>query len=243
MKRKMIVLGKKKLIWTAIMLFGVMLPLMVVSYNVPVGPVAVESTKMLDYNSEAEKISFSYPQGWLLRTEKYSSGDVRENISFWNSDGKASGFVQVMEIAVTIPEYVLAAKEKMVQGFDSFNFGPKTIGNKSGYMLAYMRGTGEARSVAAEYFFKSGKKVYRFSCFYPEIEAEKYTKVFTEMLNSFTFPEEAALPEKSQDKAQQNKAQQDKTQEDKKVPQQEKKAPQQEKKPQNSNNKTQEKQQ
>lgn len=188
MKRKMIVLGRKKLIWTAVMLFGVILPLMVLSYNVPVGQVSGEGLKMLTYTSEKEGFSFSYPMGWLLRTEKNYTGDVCETVSFSSPDAKASGFTQVMVLSNTIPEYVLKAKEQMVPGYDSFQFGPKSVGDKNGYLLAYMRGNGDARSVAAEYFFKSGKKVYRFSCFYPEIEAEKYAKLFTEMLNSFNFP-------------------------------------------------------
>lgn len=188
MSSRLVVLGKKKLLWTLVMVFGIIAPLMVWSYNIPVTKVSDPEAAMMTYSSDKEGIKFNYPQGWLIRTEKYFSGDVAENVSFSNSDNTAHGFVQVMILRKPIPEYITEAQKNMVPGYDSLQFSTKNIAGKNGYMLAYARGSGDVRTIAAEYFFRQNEKVYRFSCFYPEAQAEKYQKIFKEMLLSYSFP-------------------------------------------------------
>lgn len=200
MSSKLIVLGRKKIIWTIVLLAGVIVPLMFAAYTVPVTQVTDPGAAMMTYTSEKEGIKFLYPQGWLLRTEKYFTGDISESVSFSNPDGSAHGFVQVMLLKKPIPEYIADAQKNMAPGYDSLQFSSKKIGEKEGYMLAYARGSGDARIIAAEYFFRQNEKVYRFSCFYPEPQAEQYQKTFKEMLNSLTFPKAQEVKEgQSQD--------------------------------------------
>lgn len=188
MSGKLIVLGRKKIIWTIALLAGVMVPLMFAAYTVPVTQVIDPGAAMMTYTSEKEGVKFVYPQGWLLRTEKYFTGDIAESVNFSNPDGSAHGFVQVMLLKKPIPEYIAEAQKNMAPGYDSLQFSTKKIGDKEGYMLAYARGSGDARSIAAEYFFRQDEKVYRFSCFYPEPQADQYQKIFKEMLNSLELP-------------------------------------------------------
>ncbi len=197
MSGKLVVLGRKKLLWTIALLAFVVAPLMVVTYSVPVVQISDnEAEMMMTYSSEKEGVKFIYPQGWLLKTEKYSDGDISENVTFSNPDGSAHGFVQVMLLKQPIPEYIGQAQKSMAPGYDSLQFSTKKVGEKSGYMLAYARGTGDARIIAAEYFFRQNEKVYRFSCFYPESQAEQYQKIFKEMLISLSYPAEK-VPEKA----------------------------------------------
>lgn len=206
MSGRLIVVGRKKIIWTLALLAGVMAPLMFAAYTVPVVQVTDPEAAMMTYTSEKEGFKFLYPQGWLLRTEKYFTGDIAESVSFSNSDGSAHGFVQVMLLKKPIPEYIAEAQKNMVPGYDSLQFSTKTIGDKDGYMLAYARGSGDARSIAAEYFFRQNEKVYRFSCFYPEQQAERYQKIFKEMLDSLTLPKvQEVKDEQSQDSPKQDK--------------------------------------
>lgn len=188
MSRRLILVGRKKLIWTFVMLLGVILPLLVVSYRMPVEDVVGPVSQMLSYSSEKEGFSFKYPQGWFLRSEKnYSGGEIMESVDFSNTEQLAHGFVQVMHLSKTIPEYIKETRENMAQNYDSLQFKETTVNGNKGYMLAYRHGTGEKRLVGAEYFFPKNEKVYRFSCFYPESQAEQYVKIFGEMLKSFTF--------------------------------------------------------
>jgi len=188
MKRTLVVVGRKKLFFTLFMILGVVAPLLVASYNIPVADVAGQVTKTLKYSSDQEKINFEYPQGWLIRVEKdYSGGEIIENITFWNSDNSAHGFVQVMRLSKAIPEYISEAQKTMSPGFDSWKVSETSLNGHEGYLLTYKRGRGDARSIAAEYFFNGKGKVYRFSCFYPEASDDEYAKVFTGMLNSFRF--------------------------------------------------------
>lgn len=188
MRRTMVVLGRKKLLFSAAMILGVLVPLLVASYNIPVEDVAGQSAKMMNYLSEGEGFSFDYPQGWLIRVEKdYSGGEILENVAFWNSDHSAHGFVQVMKLAKTIPDYVQEARKTMRTGIDSLQFRKTSLNGKEGYILTYKRGRGNARSIAAEYFFEQKGKVFRFSCFYPEALDDEYAKVFTDMLDTFRF--------------------------------------------------------
>lgn len=205
MSGKLIVLGRKKIMWTLVLLTGVMVPLLFAAYTVPVAQVTDPGTVMMTYTSEKEGFKFLYPQGWLLRTEKYFTGDIAESVSFSNPDATANGYVQVMLLKKPIPEYIAEAQKNMVPGYDSLQFSTKKIGNKDGYMLAYGRGSGDARKIAAEYFFRQNEKVYRFSCFYPEPQAEQYQKIFKEMLNSLTFPK----TNEAQDQQSQNSSEQD----------------------------------
>ncbi|HWI54441.1 MAG TPA: PsbP-related protein [Desulfobacteria bacterium] len=188
MSGKLVVLGRKKLLWTFALLAFVVAPLMVATYSVPVAEVSDPEAKMTTYTSEKEGVKFNYPQGWLLRTEKYSEGDISETVTFSNPEGSVHGFVQVMLLKQPIPEYIGQAQKSMAAGYDSLQFSTKKIGEKSGYMLAYARGTGDARTIAAEYFFRQNEKVYRFSCFYPDSQAEQYQKIFKEMLVSYSYP-------------------------------------------------------
>ena len=205
MSGRLIVLGRQKIIWTFVLLTGVMVPLLFAAYTVPVTQVTDPGTVMMTYTSEKEGIKFLYPQGWLLRTEKYFTGDIAESVNFSNPDNSAHGFVQVMVLKKPIPEYIAEAQKNMAPGYDSLQFSTKKIGNKDGYMLAYGRGSGDARSIAAEYFFRQNEKVYRFSCFYPEPQAEQYQKIFKEMLNSLTFPQ----AKEAKDQQSQNSTEQD----------------------------------
>lgn len=201
MRRKLVVVGKRKLVWTVMMLIAVIVPLMVASYTAPVANVT-NPTKMLTYSSEREGIKFDYPQGWLLRTEQFYSGDIIEIISFSSPDGLAHGFVQVMKLSKSIPDFIAETQKSMVPGYDSLQFSQKTINNKEGYLLAYMRGSGDSRAVAAEYFFRENEKVYRFSCFYPELQVEQNQKLFKEMLLSFKYPGGAQKPKVEQNQSQ-----------------------------------------
>lgn len=187
MKRALIILGKRKLIWTVAMVLGVMCPLLAASYYLPAADVAGDAAKMLTYSSEAEGLRFDYPQDWVLRTEKdYSGGEILENVTFVSPDKKAHGFAQVMKLSCPVPEYVLESQKSMDPGYDSLNFRQEMKGSKQGFVLSYSRGSGEARLNATEYFFQKGEKVYRFSFFYPETQQEQYTRLIDEMLESLT---------------------------------------------------------
>jgi hypothetical protein len=183
------VLTKSKLLVTLIMLVGVMAPLLAVSYMTPVGEVTGNETKMMTYSSEREGVKFAYPDGWLIRTERdYTGGEIIESISFTSPDQAAHGFVQVMKLNKPIPDYVSQAEKSMAPGFDSLNFRQTVKGERQGFVLSYKRGVGDARSVAVEYFFKKGEKVYRFGYFYPDIRAEQYKPLFEAMLGSLILP-------------------------------------------------------
>ena len=77
MSGKLIVLGRKKLLWTVALLAFVVAPLMFATYSVPVMQVSDPEDKMMMYTFEKEGVKFNYPLGWLLRTEKYSAAIVR----------------------------------------------------------------------------------------------------------------------------------------------------------------------
>lgn len=189
MNRRIIVLTKAKLLITVVMLIGVMAPLFMASYGTPVGKVIVEETKLMTYSSQREGVKFAYPSGWSIRTERdYSGGEIIESISFISPDQAAHGFVQVMKLNKPIPEYVSQAEKSMAPGFDSMQFRQTVNGDKQGFVLSYKRGVAYERSVAVEYFFKKGEKVYRFAYFYPEIAAEQYQPVFEAMLGSLKLP-------------------------------------------------------
>lgn len=191
MGRKMVVLGKKKLFWTFVALLGVVVPLMLVSYHIPVDDVAGQGGKMLTYSSEKEGFKFDYPQEWLLRTERdFSGGEIIESITFCSPDRKATGTVQVLKLTKPIPEYILESKERMAPGYDSLQLKEEKNDVRQGFVLSYKRGAGTSRTVSREYFFKKGEKVYRFSCNYPEADAKKYQKVFIEMVEGLILPEE-----------------------------------------------------
>lgn len=192
---KIVVLGKRKLLWTVLILVGVMGPLFAASYRLPVLGTAGQAGKMLTYGPDREGIKFDYPQDWTLRTERYypgdsNKGDIIASVSFMSPDQTAHGFAQVMQLGRPVAEYIRAAREHMAPGYDSLHFGETNTGGKPGYIFTYKRGTGGARTVAEEYFYQAGEKVYRFSCFYPEISAEQYTKYFDHMLASFCFPQQ-----------------------------------------------------
>ncbi|MHB9096127.1 MAG: PsbP-related protein [Eubacteriales bacterium] len=192
MKGRIVVLAKRKLIFTVVLLLGVMCPLLMASYRAPVDEVTGQGIKMLNYSSEKEGITFKYPQGWSLRSEKdYTGGEIIESVSFASPDQAAHGFVQIMRLAKPIPEYIRDAEKSMAPGFDSLEFKQTVSGQKQGFVLFYKRGSGDARNVASEYFFKNQDKVYRFSYFYPEGIADQYSKVFEDMLESFTLPGES----------------------------------------------------
>lgn len=189
MAQRIIVLTKQRLIITLIMLIGVMGPLFVASYGTSVDPVTGTESKMMNYFSEREGVKFTYPDGWSIRTERdYSGGEILESISFISPDQAAHGFAQVMKLNKPIPEYVSQAEKSMASGFDSLDFRQTVNGDKQGFVLSYKRGVADARTVAVEYFFKKGEKVYRFSYFYPEIVADEYRPVFEAMLASFELP-------------------------------------------------------
>jgi hypothetical protein len=189
MNRRIIVLTKAKLLITVVMLIGVMAPLLMASYRTPVSKVIVEETKLMTYSSQREGVKFAYPSGWSIRTERdYSGGEIIESISFISPDQAAHGFVQVMKLNKPIPEYVSQAEKSMASGFDSMQFRQTVNGDKQGFVLSYKRGVGYERSVAVEYFYKKGEKVYRFAYFYPEIAAEQYQPVFEAMLGSLKLP-------------------------------------------------------
>ncbi len=190
MSGKLIVLTRQKLMWTVVMLFGVMGPLLVASYKTPVQDVTGQVGKMLTYSSEREGITFNYPLGWAIRTERNFGGEILESTSFASPDKTVHGFVQVMEFPKPVPEYIAEAQKNMVSGYDSLEFKETTAGDKQGYVLTYKRGTGDTRSAATEYFFTRNKKVYRFSYFFPERLAEQYEKDFEEMLGSFNLPKQ-----------------------------------------------------
>jgi len=188
MQGKIVVLGKKKLIFTLAVLLGVVVPLMAVSYYAPVEDVAGKVYDAVTYSSEGQGISFNYPQGWLIRVEKdYSGGEILEHVSFRSPDRAAHGFVQVMKLNQGIPEYVQEAKKSMTPGYDSLKFKKTNVGDRTGFVLSYRRGSGDARMTALEYFFSKDGKIYRFSCFYPEKMDDRYAVTFGEMLASFTF--------------------------------------------------------
>ncbi len=190
MKKALFILGKRKLIWTVVMVVGVMFPLLAASYYIPAAGVAGDAAKMLTYTSEGEGFAFSYPQNWTLRTEKdYSGGEVLENVTFVSPDKKAHGSVQVIKISGSVPEYVLEFQKSMAQGYDSLHFRQEKTGSKQGYVLTYSRGRGEARQKAIEYFFQNGEKVYRFSFVYPETRQEQYSRLVGEMAESLAFEE------------------------------------------------------
>ena len=189
MYRRIIVLTKSKLLITLVMLVGVMAPLLTVSYRTPVGEVVGNEPKMMTYSSEREGLKFAYPDKWSIRTERdYSGGEIVESISFISPDQAAHGFVQVMKLNKPIPEYVSQAEKSMAPGFDSLSFRQTVNGDRQGFVLSYKRGVADARSVAVEYFFKKGEKVYRFAYFYPEIAADQYKPLFEAMLVSLTLP-------------------------------------------------------
>ena len=189
MNRRIIVLTKSRLLITLILLIGVMGPLLMASYRTPVDQVTTMEMKMMTYSSEREGIKFAYPIGWSIRTERdYSGGEIIESISFISPDQAAHGFVQVMKLNKPIPEYISQAEKSMAPGFDSLEFKQTLQGDRQGFVLSYRRGVAEARSVAVEYFFKKGEKVYRFAYFYPEIIADQYEPVFEAMLASLKLP-------------------------------------------------------
>ena len=189
MNRRIIVLTKNRLLITLILLIGVMGPLLMASYRTPADQVATMEAKMMTYSSEREGIKFAYPSGWAIRTERdYSGGEIIESISFMSPDQAAHGFAQVMKLNKPIPEYISQAEKSMAPGFDSLEFKQTLQGERQGFVLSYRRGVGEARSVAVEYFFKKGEKVYRFAYFYPEIIADQYEPVFEAMLGSLKLP-------------------------------------------------------
>lgn len=194
MARKIILLTRNRLLITLVMLVGIMGPLLAASYGSATDQVTGQDlnrpkTKMMQYSSEREGVKFAYPNGWSIRTERdLSGGEVLETISFMSPDPGVHGFFQVMKLNKPIPEYVSQAEKSMVPGFDSLQFKQTVKGAKQGFMLSYKRGVGYARSVAVEYFFKKGEKVYRFSYYYPEIVADQYQPVFDEMLNSLVLP-------------------------------------------------------
>ncbi len=194
LRRKMVVLGKRKMLWTAVLLIGVMGPLFAASYTVPVQDVTGQAEKMLTYRSDREGIELAYPPDWLLRTERNYGGEIIETVSFTSPDQAAHGFVQVMQLGRPVPEYIREAEKRMVPGYDSLEFKQTTAGDKAGWALSYKRGSGAARTVAAEYFFERPKKVYRFSCFYPETGAEEYAGIFDKMLAGFKLPAESPPP-------------------------------------------------
>lgn len=191
MNKRIVVLTRNKLIFTMVLLVGVMCPLLVASYLTPVTDVSGKDAKMLTYRSERGKFNFDYPQGWLLRSERdYSGGEIQESVTFASPDQLAHGFAQVMQLARPIPEYIRESEKNMAPGYDSFEFKQLPAGSRQGYLLAYKRGTGEARNVAAEYFFKNNETVYRFCYYYPEGMSEQYTPIFAKMLESLTLPGE-----------------------------------------------------
>lgn len=200
MTRRIIVLTKKRLLITLVMLVGIMGPLLAASYGSMADRVTGEEmnspkVEMKQYSSEREGVKFAYPNGWSIRTERdLSGGEILETISFMSPDQSVHGFVQVMKLNKPIPEYVSQAQKSMVPGFDSLDFKQTVNGDKQGFVLSYKRGVGYARSVAVEYFFKKGEKVYRFSYFYPEIVAEQYQPIFAGMFKSLVLP----TPENSQ---------------------------------------------
>lgn len=191
MSRKIIVLTKSRLLITLIVLIGVMAPLLTVSYTTPVGKVVTDKeTKMMTYSSQQEGVKFDYPNGWSIRTERdYSGGEIIESISFISPEQAAHGFVQVMKLNKPIPEYVSQAEKNMAPGFDSLHFRQTVNGDKQGFVLSYKRGVAYSRSVAVEYYFKKGEKVYRFAYYYPEIAQDRYKEVFEAMLGSLVLPE------------------------------------------------------
>jgi len=196
-KRKiMVLLGSKKMLWTLVVLLGVLLPLFVASYRLPVEDVTGRTERMLTYSSDGEGFKFSYPRSWLLRTEKnYSGGEIVEHVSFADADQTGHGFIQVMVLKKPIPDYIQESEKTMVPGYDSLELKQTAVGDKQGYVLSYKRGTGAARTVATEYFFQKGDKVYRFSYFYPESQAEQYSRVFEEMVRGFILPDKSPGPE------------------------------------------------
>ncbi|PKM80632.1 MAG: hypothetical protein CVU89_12925 [Firmicutes bacterium HGW-Firmicutes-14] len=190
MAGRLIVLGRKKLIWTAVMVIGVMMPLMVASYRVAVEDAAGTVGQVLTYSSEKEGFKFAYPQGWLLRVEKdFSGGEILENVTFACPEQTAHGFVQVMKLGKTIPEYIEDSKKAMAPGYDSLKFGKTKANGQDGYLLTYGRGQGDLRITAVEHFFERGEKVYRFSYFYRADSKERYLENLEEMLQSFVLPD------------------------------------------------------
>ncbi|WP_418790584.1 PsbP-related protein [Phosphitispora sp. TUW77] len=187
MKRSLVILVKRRLIWTVIVFVGVMCPLLAVSYYIPTADVAGDAANMLIYSSDSEGFSFSYPRNWVLRTERdYSSEAIIENVTFESPDKKAYGLMQVMKMSGTVPEYVLKYQKKMVPGYDSLSFRQEMKGDKQYFILGYSRGSGAARLDAEEYFFQNGEKVYRFSFFYPEAQQKQYAGLVHTMLESLT---------------------------------------------------------
>ncbi len=188
MKGRIVLLGRKKLFWSLVVVLVTVCPIMVASYIVPAEDVTGPAGQMLTYRSDKEGIKFSYPQGWLLRTERdFTGAEIIESVSFISPDRTAHGFVQVMKLAKSIPDYISDAEKSMAPGYDSLDFRQTAVGDRQGFVLSYKRGTGDARTVATEYFFKKNEKVYRFSCFYPEGMADQYAKQFEEMLAGFRF--------------------------------------------------------
>lgn len=187
MKKKFVVLSRSKLLFTLVILVGVLAPLLAVSYWTPVDQVTVREAGYAEYSSERHGFKFSYPLGWSIRTERdFSGGEILESVSFNSPDKVAHGFVQVMQLAIPIPEYISRAEKNMVPGFDSLEFKPTVSGDRQGFVLSYKRGSGDARAVAYEYFFKKKEKVFRFSYFYPEGRADQYTPIFETMLTSLS---------------------------------------------------------
>ncbi len=197
---KVVVLVKKKLIWTVVVLVGVMVPLLVASYKLPVEKVTGQPGKMLTYSSDREGTKFNYPQGWLLRSETNYGGEIIETIHFTSPDRAAHGFVQVMVLAKPVQEYLQESQKNMAPGCDSLQVKQVTAGGNPGFLLSYKQGRGVSRTVAAEYFFEKNKKVYRFSYFYPEDCAEKYEQEFKQMLAGFSLPGGQSQPKPEQKK-------------------------------------------
>lgn len=189
MSRIIMIFGLKKWIWTFV-LAAILVPLLVASYRIPVQDVAGQTDGRLTYISEGEGFSFSYPQDWLLRTEKnYAAKEISETVTFVADDGLAHGFFQVIRMSVPIADYIAAAKEDLTPGYDSLSITQKAVGDRQGYVLSYKRGRGDARRAVTEFYFVQGSKLFRFSCFYPEKNAALYTDVFEVMLGSFSLQE------------------------------------------------------
>jgi len=190
MKRRIIVLTRTRLLITLIILIGVMAPLLMLSYTTPVGKMTMDETKMMTYSSQKEGVKFAYPSGWSIRTERdYSGEEIIESVRFISPDQAAHGFVQVMKLNQPIPEYIDQAKKSMAPGADSLQFSKTVNEDKKGFVLSYKQGTAYSRSVAVEYFFEKGEKVYRFAYYYPEIKKEKYQPLFEAMLESLKLPD------------------------------------------------------
>lgn len=193
MSGKIVIIRWRKLVLTFVVLAAVMGPLFAAGYRADVLGTTGQAGKMLTYGPDREGIKFNYPQDWTLRVERYYPGDgvkgeIIESVSFISPDQASHGYAQVMQLGKPVAEYIRAAQEHMAPGYDSLQFVETNAGGKQGYLFTFKRGTGSARMIAEEYFYQAGEKVYRFSCFYPEISAGQYSKYFDEMLASFCFP-------------------------------------------------------